>query len=416
MITVSQAKELVLQHTPPPKVESVILERAWGHILAENIKANENSPRFTNSAMDGVAVCIPNQQTGTENIYQRYRIIGESAAGKPYEGTVQDGDAVLISTGAVLPNGANAVIPSEDFEWSDTIGQDGAVSEIFVKKNVQLGQWIRRQASEYKVHDIILQQATVLRPDHIALAAQIGLAQLPIFAPPNVALLATGTEILSVSSEVNVLTSGQIFDSNTPMLQAAIAESGGQCLSPRRIEDSLEATIHALTEVRDHVDIICTTGGVSVGVHDHIKKAAEILGFETIFWRVRQKPGKPLFFAKRNNTLLFGLPGNPVSTLMCFLHYVRPVIASMLGRHHTWRTTKARITKALLSLSGRAEFVRVRLDFASKFSSELSVPAAIPLEKQESFMLTSLTEAEGFVFLDMNENIAEGAMIEVMLF
>jgi molybdopterin molybdotransferase len=285
----------------------------------------------------------------------------------------------------------------------------------------------------------VLKQGIELRPAHIALAAQLGLQTLSVFDAPRVALLATGSEILSVVQDHHAdphptlsqrekaflrpllplgegrgegLDMGKIYDANTPMLQAAVRDAGAKVILMHHIEDTLESTIHELSEAMQIADIICTTGGVSVGEHDFVKQAAQTLGFETIFWRVRQKPGKPLFFAKRGNTLLFGLPGNPVSTLMCFLQYVQPVIASMLGRKHLWKTLEARMSTALMNTGGRAEFVRVQLDFSQKNQP----PTAIPLAKQESFMLTSLTEADGFVFLDIDAEIYNDAMVEVMLF
>ncbi|TAE27369.1 MAG: molybdopterin molybdenumtransferase MoeA [Candidatus Kapaibacterium sp.] len=405
MITVSEAKRLVQEHTPPARVEMLALAKAHKYTLAEDVVAKEPSPRFTNSAMDGVTVrCTENAAT--------YKLIGESAAGNPFLQIFGEGDAVRISTGAVLPDGADTVIPIEDIEIQG--------KNILVKKPVRKGQWVRVQGTEYLQGAHILRSGTVLRPAHIALAAQCGYAELPVFAAPRVGLIATGTEIIALpENHHKTLLSGQIYDANTPMLQAAIENVGGVCAMTRHVSDSLQASIDVCSEAAATCDIICTTGGVSVGEHDHIKEAAQILGFETIFWRVRQKPGKPLFFAKRENTLLFGLPGNSVSTLMCFIHYAQPVIASMLGRTHAWRILQARMSKNLVNAGGRAEFLRVRLEYplqnSSLETSATMLPLAIPLEKQESFMLTSLTEADGFVFLDIDATLEEGAPIDVML-
>ncbi len=437
MITISEAKRLVQEHTPSARVETIPLAKAHGCTLAEDISAKEPSPRFTNSAMDGVTVRFAENTTA-------YKLIGESAAGNPFSlpfsQKLDEGDAVRISTGAVLPDGADTVIPIEDVEIQG--------ENILVKKLVSKGQWVRVQGAEYPQGACVLRSQTALRPAHIALAAQCGYAELPVFAAPHLGLIATGTEIITqIKSphprfahplpegegfrikpspsgrglgEGSRLREGQIYDANTPMLQAAIESAGGVCTMMHHVADSLQASIDALSEAANVCDIICTTGGVSVGEHDHIKEAAQRLGFETIFWRVRQKPGKPLFFAKRENTLLFGLPGNPVSTLMCFIHYVQPVIASMRGRTHAWRVVRARMSKNLVNSGGRAEFLRVRLEYSAQNSlpeiSAMMPPLAIPLEKQESFMLTSLTEADGFVFLDIDAHLEEDAPIDVMLF
>jgi molybdopterin molybdotransferase len=438
MITVKEAKELVRLHTPEPRIRLCSLSAAstgarggvLAKVLAQDVLATEPSPRFTNSAMDGVAVRFAADRT-------EYTIIGESAAGKPFAGVVQAGEGVRISTGAALPQGADTVIPREEYDVS------GAAT-IILKKNsdsnsqsnlpatpvfAKVAQWVRHAGSEYAAGACVLKQGTVLRPAHIALAAQLGLQELPVFDAPRVALLATGSELLqrsadtqesNESNELSELSEQRftIFDANTPMLQAAVRDAGGEVVLARHVEDRLEATIDALSEALHLSDIICTTGGVSVGEYDFVRTAAETLGFETIFWRVRQKPGKPLLFAKRGSTLLFGLPGNPVSTLMCFLHYVQPVMASMLGRASLsrWRTVTARMSTALVSAGGRAEFVRVRLEAAPEPSDSSSALVAVPLAKQESFMLTSLTEADGFVFLDIDAEMYEGALVDVMLF
>jgi molybdopterin molybdotransferase len=402
MISVSEAKRLVQAHIPARKSIATSLTEAHGYTLAEDILAHEPSPRFTNSAMDGVAVRFVEDATA-------YKLIGESAAGSPFLQEVRNAEAVRISTGAVLPDGADTVIPVEDIE---ILGEN-----IVIKKPVRKGQWVRVQGAEYLQSACVLRSGTVLRPAHIALAAQLGYVELPVFAAPKMALIATGREIVSAAkSPEHSLNAGQIYDANTPMLQAAIIASGGECTFVKSVGDTLEATIDAISEAMLQADIICTTGGVSVGEHDFIKQAAQTLGFETIFWRVRQKPGKPLFFAKHSTeqgtTLLFGLPGNPVSTLMCFIHYVQPVIASLLGRDWHWQTVQARASTQLANTHGRAEFLRVQL----VFTPDSTVPTAVPLDKQDSFMLTSLTEADGFIFLDIDAEIYAGAPIEVLLF
>ncbi len=407
MITVAEAKRLVQQHIPQPTIIAQNLAEACGFTLAEDIAASFPSPRFTNSAMDGFALRF-SASFAEHRGEVRCTIVGESAAGKPFQGTLREGEVIRISTGAIVPDAADTVIPQEDCE---VIGEVMRIVKPFRK-----GQWVRQKGAEYDEGALVLFSGTVLRPAHCALAAQLGLRTLPVYAAPQVALLATGREIFSTSSTQHaaprLLDEGQIYDANTPMLQAAVRDAGAEVKMLRSIDDTLEATLEALSEASAKADIICTTGGVSVGEHDFIKQAAQILGFETIFWRVRQKPGKPLFFAKRDNTLLFGLPGNPVSTLMCFLHYVRPTIATLLGRSATWQTITARMSKSLVNVGGRAEFLRVRL----VHEAEHQIPSAVPLDKQESFMLTSLTEADGFVFVDIDANLSEGAPIEVMLF
>jgi molybdopterin molybdotransferase len=206
----------------------------------------------------------------------------------------------------------------------------------------------------------------------------------------------------------------QIRNANVPMLAAAIRQVGANLVLTAHAPDDFEQVREALEKAALVADMVVSTGGASVGEHDFIKQAAQTLGFETIFWRVRQKPGKPMFFAKRlhkgRTTLLFGLPGNPVSTLMTFLYYVQPTLEAMMGKSTYRRTLQATLSADLANMYGRAEFVRVRLEY----EVGKVLPTAIPLPKQDSNMLTSMTEADGFVFLDVEASVEAGAKVEVV--
>ncbi len=400
MISVSEATALVEQYTPKPQGVLRNLSTAAGLVLAQDYKASEDSPRFTNSAMDGFAVRFADV---LPNI--RLRITGESSAGNAAQSTLAIGTAIRISTGALLPLGADTIVPLEDCSME--------ADEMQVRKHPTQGQFVRPQASEYAIGTPILRNGDELTPARIAMAAQHGLTELSVFAPPSVALLSTGNELVE-AHETPVDT--QIRNANVPMLAAAIRQSGARLSHTAHAKDDFGQVCEALAEAVRLADVVVTTGGASVGEHDFIKQAAHVLGFETVFWRIRQKPGKPMFFAKRTLegriTLLFGLPGNPVSTLVTFLYYVQPTLARMMGKSPAQRRTQARISTDLANMHGRVEFVRVCL--IKEQGNE--IPLAVPLPKQDSAMLTSMTEADGFVFLDVEARVEAGSLVNVQEF
>jgi len=418
MISVAEALTLVEHHAPPRRTERVALHKAHGRVLAADVCAAAPSPRFTNSAMDGFAVCY--EDCGDDAMLP---IVGESAAGKPFFGRFPRGAVVRISTGAALPDGADTIVPVEDAEVLAAEGKE-AVRLLKSVKGVQCGQYVRRRGSEYAQSDVLLRSGTRLNAACVALLAQNGNAELSVVALPRVAIVVTGDEIVQT---VSALREGAIMDANSPMLVAALAESGAECVFVRRVSDTLEETVQALREAMQMADVVLTTGGASVGEHDVVKPAAQMLGFETIFWRVRQKPGKPLLFAKRADTVLFGLPGNPVSVLMCYKRYVHPVLTTLRGLNFTDQRVVGVVSQALVDATAhrelRAEFMRVRLDYgvpidaADDVSSlrSMTLPTIVPIEKQESFMLTSLTNADGFVFLEVGAHLKQGTMMEVVL-
>jgi molybdopterin molybdotransferase len=411
MISVSEARALTRLHALPQRIVSMPLTEAYGFVLAEDYFANNASPRFTNSAMDGVAVRSEDCTSASAAKPQTLHIVGESAAGAPFDGGVCEGEAVNISTGALLPEGADAVVPREEYEQS--------AQATVITKPVHEGAFVRKEGSEYDVGALLLRAGSILNASRIALAAQDGVKAMSVVARPFIAVFATGNEIRNSGTSGD--NSAKVRDTNTPMLQAAVQESGGIVVHTAYCEDTFESTCSAIETGLALADVVLTTGGVSVGEHDVVKEAARALGFETIFWRVKQKPGKPLFFAVRGDKRFFGLPGNPVSALICYLEYVHPMLQAAQGREFRQRTVRARAGVDLANTHGRDEFLRVKLLYSPTteqpdFTADFTVlPEALPLEKQDSFMLTSLTEADGFVFLESNAHIVVGSSLDVVI-
>lgn len=390
MISIDEAIAILKENLPAPAVAETQLEQAVGRCLAEDIRAPEPSPRFTNSAMDGYAVRWADVGGITTGQPATLTISGESRAGAPFTGTTGTGEAVRISTGAMLPTGADTVVRLEDTR------EDGLSVVILAAK--KMGQDVRQRGEEFGEDDLLLPLGTRIAPPQAALLAAVGIDRVKTFSPCTVALLVTGSELVG---DGTTIAEHQIRDSNMVMLRAAVRESGATLLSCARVSDDRQATVNAIGEAA--ADLIICTGGVSVGRHDHVKEAAEDSGFTPLFWRVRQKPGKPLFLARKGQTLLFGLPGNPVSAFMCFAHYVRPLIASHSGRPFGWPTFTARAAEEIVNRGSRPNLLRVRAN-----RDQEGKPAIVSVERQGSHMLTSLAAGNGYVILDSGQSLAVG--------
>jgi molybdopterin molybdotransferase len=395
MISMDEAITLIKENMLPPTGQEFSLDRAAGKYLAVDVFSPEPSPRYTNSAMDGYAVCWQDVSGTGEESPVSLKIVGESRAGMPYANTVQSGQAVRISTGAMVPDGADTVIRVEDTRESD-----GLVAILSVRKK---GQDIRYQGEEFDVGALLLRRGTRISAPQASLLASVGIGHVTVFKPCDVALLVTGSELVATGAAI---ADYQIRDSNMIMLQTAVQEAGGNLVSCLRVADTLEGTIEAIGAV--DADIILCTGGVSVGRHDHVKEAAEQNGFVQQFWRIRQKPGKPLYFAARGDTLLFGLPGNPVSAFMCFAHYVRPLIGTLAGLPFGWPTVSGQAINEITNRGSRPNMIRVQITW--RHHGGYGITNA---EKQGSHMLTSLADADGYIILGPEQTIKAGERIDV---
>lgn len=403
MISIQEALQILKTNIPDAKIETVSLSNAHGRYLAEPVKAPEPSPRYTNSAMDGYALRWCDVKNASEECPVVLKLTGESSAGTPFEREVNANEAVRISTGAMLPHGADTVVRVED-----TRHQSDTDVEILAVRCQ--GQDIRHEGEEFCCGDELICAGTKLSARQLALLATVGHNQVKVFASPLVSIMITGSELASTTDQN--IKPYQIRDSNTIMLVSALKEAGISVHSFCNVEDDLQATIDAInSSVSDGVDFILCSGGVSVGVHDHVKEAAEKVGFKELFWRIRQKPGKPLFAAQKNNTFLFGLPGNPVSAYMCFTHYIRPLLFTMRGRDMTWKTITAMSGGKIANHEKRTNFIRVKLE-----QKQGQLPQIIDIKKQGSHMLSSIVDADGYVIIDPGTVVMPGETLNVFLF
>lgn len=394
MLTIDDATALIKKHLPTRKVVELAVEDCRGLYLAEEVLAPENSPRYTNSAMDGFALNWCSIKEGQPDY--SYKIVGESQAGIPFTGTLKDGEVIRINTGAAVPASADTVIRVEDTEESDSSLKINTFPSV-------KGQNVRYQGEEFRQGQILLDKGSCLHAPQIALLTAVGITRVLVYRPCEVTLIVTGSELVAAGDSIGEY---QIRDSNMAMLLAAVADAGGRVVKSIRVPDDQKQTEAAISEAA--TDIVLCTGGVSVGKHDHVKSAAIHNGYEEIFWRIRQKPGKPLFFARKNDSLLFGLPGNPVSAFMCFIHYIKPLIGYLSGLNFGWPVVAATVTTDIKSKVKRPCMVRVKLFWHP--NSGYSITDAVA---QGSHMLTSISESDGYIILEPGQLLAEGETIDV---
>ena len=402
MISVPEALNILKENLPEPRVVYVTIEEAYSRRLARDILAPEPSPRYTNSAMDGFAVQGKDVCSIEEGGAVSLQIIGESQAGVPFQGVVSEGEAIRISTGAVVPDGADTIIRVEDTEDRD--------ETVLIKRCKSIGQDVRRAGEEFQEGATILEKGLILKARQIALLSSIGQSRVPVYDKPTVSLLITGTEL--ARHDDREIKPYQVRDANSPMLHSAVIEAGGSLLDFIHVEDSLQATIEQMANVlAKKGDIILCSGGVSVGRHDHVKEAAKEVGFRELFWKIRQKPGKPLFVAKHNQTLLFGLPGNPVSAFMCFQNFVMPTLAALQGVDLLKETISAAALEDIHNPGKRTDFLRVNITREPN-----ATPTFKLIDRQGSHMLTSIVEADGYIALEPGFSLKAGDITDVFVF
>ena len=402
MISVDQALEILHDNIPDPVQKRVSLSHAYGCRVSVDVFAPEASPRYTNSAMDGFAVKWEDCKGASKDNPISIKVIGESQAGIPFEGRLRGGSAIRISTGAMLPDGADTVVRVED-----TSENDGYVSIMAVNA---LGQDVRFQGEEFQKGELLFPQTTCLQARELAMLASVGVHTVDVFMPPSVSLLITGSELAQYDDEN--IKPHQIRDSNTIMLESAIRDSGAILRCSSQIEDRLADTIQAISAALQEQDsVILCSGGVSVGRHDHVKDAAKEVGFKELFWKIRQKPGKPLFVGRHDNVLLFGLPGNPVSAYMCFRNYVRPVLAELQGTQSLNHTITAQASAKISNPGSRTSFIRVVVENAPN-----EVARITEVSQQGSHMLSSIVHADGYIVLGPGQILESCSLTEVYLF
>lgn len=389
MLSVDEARAAVLAAVRPLAAETIALSpAAQGRVLAAPIASATAVPPFDNSAMDGFAIHAgPAGRTLT--------IVGESRAGSPAAMALQDGQAIRISTGAQLPEGATAVIMVER-----TREEDG---RVHVDAETADGQNIRRAGEDVAAGQVVLQPGDRLDAVALGVAANAGAADVSVAPRPRVAILTTGDELVPMGAPLGP---GQIHDSNGITLAALAADAGADVVVLDHAPDDRAATEALIAGALDAADLLLLTGGVSVGPHDHVKPALAACGVDERFWRVALRPGKPTWCGTRGDTLVLGLPGNPVSTVVTFMLFARPALLVMQGADPAQPHVRARLGVDIDPTPGRDEMVRVHLDGDT----------ATPTGPQGSHVLTSLLGADGLARVPAGDaTLPAGTAVDVFV-
>jgi molybdopterin molybdotransferase len=405
LIPPAEARELVLSRARPLGLETVPLAEALGRILGEPLASTDDIPPFDSSAMDGFAVRATDTRGARSGAPVELRLVGESRAGAPAARGPEPGEAVRISTGAVLPPGADAVVRVED-----TNERDGIVA---IEAEVPPGKELRRVAEDVSAGEQVLAAGQVLAASELAVAASVGAGEVRCSRRPRVSIVVTGDELVEPGRP---LAGGQIRNTNGIAVEAQAREAGAEVTARTAVGDDYRATVAAL-ESSLAADVAVTTGGVSVGPHDHVKPALAELGVEEVFWGVALRPGKPTWFgtfskpgssAREGPVLVFGLPGNPVSAMVTFRVFVRPALLALQGAEPRSRLAQAVIDADYAKRPGRAHVVRCRLEARDDGWH------VRPTKEQSSHVLTSMLHAEAFAYLEVERgDVRAGERVEI---
>ncbi len=394
MIAISEALKIIERETVPLEIEAINLENAAERVLAETVKADMDLPPFDRSQMDGFAV----RSNDLKNAPVRLKIIGESVAGKGFGGKINAGETVRIMTGAPVPVGADAVQKVELTEEND-----GFVEIIEAAKG---GHNINRHASEIKQGEKIFGAGEIVTEQMIAALASFGYAKIRVFRRPKIAILSTGSEIVPISEKPG---KDQIRNSNSIMLQVFADRYGDAAILPIAPDDAANLTA-AIENALENFDVLIITGGVSVGDYDFTKPALRDLGAEIFFEKISLKPGKPTVFAKRNKCLIFGLPGNPVSSAVTFYLFVRTAILRM----QTARDCELKKGFAVCADKIKAAQERDSVLPASVVTNEKGELIIESLRFNGSSNFISFARANALVFVPQAKNLEAGAIAEIM--
>ena len=405
-LEIDAARRLVVERATALGSEPVALADALGRTLAEDVVSADPVPGFDNSAMDGYAV----RAADTASTPVSLAVVDESRAGHPATRSLGAGEAIAISTGAMLPDGADAVVRVED--------TDGGRESVTIEVGAAAGTDVRRAGEDIAAGERVLRSGAQIGPAEAGVIASVGRAEVACARRPRVAVLTTGDELQPPGEP---LAPGAIRNSNAFAVAGLAVRAGAQLAGTAIVRDTLDATREALAAALE-ADVVVVSGGVSVGEHDHVRPALAELGVEQVFWRVALRPGAPTYFGVKQHPatssasspgvpkLVFGLPGNPVSAMVTFLLFARPAIRAMLGAGDERPRARARLADEYPALAARTQLVRCRLELGDDGW------IAHPTKAQGSHVLTSMIGADALAIVPPAERPhPAGTSVEIEL-
>lgn len=389
MISVEEAIKIVQNNTTPTVTSEVKkVEDALGYTLFEDVLSPIDMPPFRQSAMDGYALCLNGSNT--------YAIIGEVKAGDGHHPTLKKGEAIRIFTGAPVPDTANAVVMQEKTKVEN--------QTLVLNTDVSQNENIRPLGEQVLKGQTALTKKTRLTVAGIAYLTSLGITQVKVYTQPSIAVLVTGNELVQPGQD---LAYGQIYESNATMMYVALKNLGFKKVSTHNVKDNYEATLGVLEKVIKNHDVALISGGISVGEYDFVEKALNELGIEQLFYKVNQKPGKPLFFGRKDNKTIFALPGNPAAALSCFYIYVLPALQKMSGNLDFSLTKTRAVSNSDYSVNiNRAQFLKAIYN-----DGKVDI-----LTGQNSSMLHTFALANALVYIpESSGSININDLVEVVL-
>lgn len=386
MITITEALKIIQDQQIELHSKVVDIDAALHYYLAEEVIAPFDVPSFDNSAMDGYAVC------GSGNAFE---LVGEVAAGDITDQTLSTGCAMRIFTGAQIPLNTTAVIMQEHVEVKG--------KQVILQEEVVEGKNIRRRGDELAEGQQVFGSGHIINPATVGLLASLGVAKVEVVQKPTIGIIATGNELISPGESRG---EGQIFESNTFALKGALQQHGWSCQSVEILPDDFERIKSSIASQLERSDVLLISGGISVGEYDFVKRALEANGVEQQFYKVLQKPGKPLYFGRRGDTFVFALPGNPASSLTCFYIYVIPLLERLSGG------AGLGLKRTDLPLKESFHFKFDRPTFLKAWVDQGRVKI---LDGQGSSMIHSMAQGNALVFLEQAGKYKEGEPVQCIL-
>ncbi len=368
MLSVNEAKKIIKEKIRPLKGEIKSLSKVCGYALAETIYSDVDVPMYPQSSMDGFAFKFDNLHQ-----YTSLTIKGKVQAGNDNNILLQAGEAVRIFTGAPVPPFADTVVMQEK-----TRVEGGQL--FILDENIVLGTNVRRQGSEIKKGDLGLNVGQVMSPAGIGFLASIGVDEVNVISKPKVTVIVTGDELQEIG---NPLSYGQVYESNSHAVKAALLQMGITAIQIKKVKDNLEELTEVLANSLESSDVVLLTGGISAGEYDFVSEATKICGVEQVFHKLKQKPGKPIFFGLQDEKVVFGLPGNPASVLTCLYQYVTVALDQLSGTKLSLRTWQVPINTSYKKPQGITHFLKGFFDGEK----------VILLDGQESYKLNSFAQS-----------------------